>query len=91
VYPDRPLLKFDPPPDSAKLEEAIVDSYTGVYEFAPMVTIHITRDGNRLFGQVVGQGRFEMFPDKHDEFIVRVVMARIRFLRDDTGQLLHSF
>jgi hypothetical protein len=89
VYPERPLRRFEPPPATALLGEEILESYTGVYEFAPKSTIEITRQGSRLFGQVAGQGKFEMFAekDKRDEFFVRVVNARFRFLKDSTGAI----
>lgn len=73
-----------------KVEEVIVDeamlqSYTGVYELAPGFRITVTRDGSRLFAQATGQGQFEIFPKSTTEFYLKAVEAKIVFTPDAEG------
>jgi len=47
----------------------------------------VTREGSRLFAQLSGQPRFEIFPKSEAEFFWKVVDARIQFVRDEKGQV----
>jgi D-alanyl-D-alanine-carboxypeptidase/D-alanyl-D-alanine-endopeptidase len=67
------------------VDEALLQSYTGVYELAPGFTITVTRDGSRLFAQATGQGQFEIFARSTTEFYLKVVEAKIVFATDAEG------
>jgi hypothetical protein len=94
VVPEYPLRTFDPPRKEMKISEAIMESYVGVYEFAPGIAISVTRQGAQLFGQLTNQPRFELFAEQETEFFVKVVNAQISFLQDQseavTGLVLHQ-
>ena len=47
----------------------------------------VTREGRRLFAQLSGQPRFEIFPKSETEFFWKVVDARVQFVRDEKGQV----
>ena len=71
------------------LDPAVYDQYVGRYQLVQGVNITVTRDGDRLFAQLTGQQRIEVFPEAEDEFFMRVVDAQIAFGRDDAGAVVH--
>jgi CubicO group peptidase (beta-lactamase class C family) len=83
-----PLPPRDPVLATVHLEGQTLETYAGVYQLAPTFSIAITREDGRLFGQGTGQPRFEIFPEKKDEFFLRAVKARITFVRDDSGTIV---
>ena len=48
----------------------------------------VTRDGDRLFAQLTGQPKFEIFPQSETEFAWNVVTAQITFVKDNTGKVI---
>jgi serine-type D-Ala-D-Ala carboxypeptidase/endopeptidase len=71
-----------------------LEAYVGEYQLAPAFSIVITREGEKLFGQATGQGRFQLYSRSEDDFYLRVVEARVVFERDAagkvTGMVLHQ-
>ena len=47
----------------------------------------ITREGNRLFAQLTGQPKFEVFPKSETEFFWKVVNAQVTFVKDKSGKV----
>jgi D-alanyl-D-alanine-carboxypeptidase/D-alanyl-D-alanine-endopeptidase len=90
VVPQLPLLKFEPPKvrTEISLETGALQELVGTYEFAPGVSIEVTREGTRLFGQVTGQPRFEMFAEKESEFFVKLVDAQVTFVKDENSAIV---
>jgi pimeloyl-ACP methyl ester carboxylesterase len=66
-----------------------LDRFVGVYPLAlaPNVTITITRDGDRLFGQLTGQPSFALYADSATKFSLKVVDAQIEFETDPAGSV----
>ena len=59
-------------------------SYTalvGRYDYGGAVLV-VTTEDNRLFAQLTGQQKFEIFPASPSKFFWRVVEAEVEFLRD---------
>jgi hypothetical protein len=50
----------------------------------------VTREGQRLFAELTGQPRFEIFPRSESEFFWKVVNAQVRFVKDDNGKVLKA-
>jgi D-alanyl-D-alanine-carboxypeptidase/D-alanyl-D-alanine-endopeptidase len=69
------------------LDEATLEAYVGTYPLSPTLVITVTREAARLFGQVTGQPRFEMFAETRDKFFLKVVDAQIRFTRGPQGEV----
>jgi CubicO group peptidase (beta-lactamase class C family) len=94
VNPERPTRMFPPARVQVVLAESVLDSYTGVYEFTPVASLSVTREGTRMYGQVTGQPRFEIFAEREGEFFVKAVNAQITFENDGnsavTGLVLHQ-
>ena len=92
--PEVPLLPAESPlllPPRSRTAIAadadLLEQYSGRYKFAPEVFMTITREGNRLFAQLTGQGPAEIFPESEREFFYRVVDAQITFRTDGQGRV----
>jgi D-alanyl-D-alanine-carboxypeptidase/D-alanyl-D-alanine-endopeptidase len=94
VNPERRPRQYPPARPVVALPEEVLERYTGVYEFAPKISLTVTRERTRMFGRVTGQPRFEMFAEQEDKFFVKVVNAQITFERDGsaavTALVLHQ-
>ena len=71
-----------------QVDAAVLEPYVGEYELTPAFKITVTREAARLFAQATGQPRFEIFAQSESEFFLKVVDARITFLKD--GLILHQ-
>lgn len=87
--PDSPLLR--PPRERTRitLEPSKLEPLVGRYELVPGVEIVVSRDGGRLFAELTGQPRFEVFPESETLFFPAGVDADIEFRSDDAGRV-HS-
>ena len=72
-----------------EVDPAIYDTYVGRYQLAEDVVFTVTREGDRLFVQLTGQPRFEVFPESETRFFLRVVDAQITFGRAEDGSVDH--
>jgi hypothetical protein len=59
--------------------------YTGKYALAPAVVMAISTEGDHIYEQLTGQARFEIFPSAPAEFFMKVVDARISFMKNEQG------
>jgi nitroreductase len=68
-----------------KLDPKIYDDYVGRYQLNEEVTVMVTKEDSRLFVQATGQAKIEIFPEKKDEFFLKVTDIQISFVRSDGG------
>ena len=61
--------------------------FTGRYDHAGQLVITVTTADNKLFAQLSGQPKFEIFPLSETEFFWKVVDARIKFIKDEKGEI----
>jgi hypothetical protein len=84
-----PLLGAQAPP-KARTEIAVdpqlLEKYVGRYQLAPAAIITMTREGGRLFTQLTGQPKFEIFAEGDKDFFLKVVDAQLTFETDATGK-----
>lgn len=73
--------------DAMALKPEQLDAFLGQYQYAPEVILTITREGAQLLAQLTGQPHFPIFAKSADEFEWRVVEAKIRFVKNDAGQV----
>jgi hypothetical protein len=71
---------------AVNLDATVLDRYTGDYQLAPHVVVGVTRDGNRLFAQLTGQPKAEIFARSESEFFYKIVDAQISFDTDPQGR-----
>ena len=70
---------------AAKVDPELYRAYAGEYELAPDFILTVTREGDRLMTQATGQQKIEIFPSSDTEFFLKVVDARISFVRSPDG------
>jgi CubicO group peptidase (beta-lactamase class C family) len=83
-----PLEKVEPVKEhqEVSVDTKVFDNYLGSYQLAPSVIIAITREGDRMFGQVTGQPKFQLFPESERKFFLKVVDAQLTFHTDAQGK-----
>jgi CubicO group peptidase (beta-lactamase class C family) len=64
-----------------------LDAYVGTYQLAPAFALTVRKEGGGLVTQATGQGAAAIYPSARDEFFLKVVDARISFVRDSTGRV----
>ncbi len=62
-----------------QLPEEVLETYTGIYQIAPEISVTITKEGPQLYAQVTGQDVFKIFASEKDKFFFKVVFAQIQF------------
>ena len=75
------------PRSAIEVDPAIYDAYVGRYQLVENLVFTVTRQGDRLFVQLTGQPRFEVFPESETQFFLRVVDAQITFGRAEDGSV----
>ncbi|RAW00325.1 serine hydrolase [Pseudochryseolinea flava] len=67
-----------------------VKAYEGRYDFGNGAVMIITSKDNNLFAQLSGQPNFPIFPQGQDDYFWKVVPARIKFVRNEKGEVTHG-
>ncbi|MFQ6041535.1 MAG: serine hydrolase [Candidatus Poribacteria bacterium] len=69
----------------------VYDDYVGRYDYGTYGGIlTVTREGDKLFAQMTGQPKIEIFPRSENEFFWKVVDAQITFVRNEEGEVVHA-
>jgi CubicO group peptidase (beta-lactamase class C family) len=61
------------------------DAYVGEYEVSPSFIVKIFKEGEKLMTQATNQPAFELFPEGENSFALKVVNAKVSFVRDAAG------
>jgi len=67
------------------VDASILKQYVGEYELAPGFSITISLGENGLKGQATGQPAFDMYAEKENVFFLKVVDAKVEFVKDANG------
>jgi len=74
-----------------KVDVATYDAFVGKYDYGVgNAILTVSREGDRLFAQLTGQPKFEIFPKSSTEFFWKVVDAQIQFVKNDTGKTIKA-
>lgn len=65
-----------------KVDEKILEMYTGEYEMTPQFSFTITKENNQLFLQARDQEKVEMFAEAENRFFLKVNDARFEFVSE---------
>jgi CubicO group peptidase (beta-lactamase class C family) len=79
--------EMDPPPPrqvDPQVDPAIYQRYVGRYDYGPAVMV-VSREGDRLFAQLTGQEKYEIYPASPTKFFWKVVEASVEFVLDEQG------
>lgn len=71
------------------LDPAVYDAYAGEYDLGNGTKCFLTKENDKLFGQITGQPKIELFPESETEFFLKVVSAQIKFEKDESGKVTH--
>lgn len=77
-------------PPVVKVDPKIYDSYVGKYDAGMGMSVTVTREGNRLFGQVANQPKFELLPASETQFFIRGSEMQISFVKAATGEVAEA-
>ena len=77
-----------PPATPGKVDPKTYDDFVGEYDVAPVGTLIVTHEGDKLFGEPRDGGSKEEFQPQDDgTFLVTNVNAKAKFIRDDKGKV----
>lgn len=83
-------LKTDRKPEvkkEIKVGQQVLEQYVGEYELAPGFTLTMRIDNEKLMTRATGQPEFELFPESETTFFLKVVDAKVTFVRGDNGKI----
>jgi CubicO group peptidase (beta-lactamase class C family) len=69
----------------AAVDPKLYEGYVGRYQLTPSLTMTVIHENDRLFVQVNGQPRFEIYPTSNKDFFLRVARAEVTFDVDSHG------
>jgi len=82
-------LQTLPTPIFQSLSPKIYDDYVGRYDYGVGI-LTVSKEQDRLFAQLTGQTKFEIFPRSENEFFWKVVDAEITFVKDKEGKVIKA-
>jgi CubicO group peptidase (beta-lactamase class C family) len=73
---------------AVRLDAKALDVIVGRYDYGGgQAILTVTREGDRLFAQLTGQPKFEIFAKSETEFFWKVVNAQVTFVKDKDGKV----
>jgi tetratricopeptide (TPR) repeat protein len=69
------------------VDPKVYDTYVGEYQVAPNFVVAVFKEGDKLMTQATGQPKIELLPESETTFSLRVVNAKVTFVRDPQGQV----
>jgi CubicO group peptidase (beta-lactamase class C family) len=66
----------------AEVSEEVLMQYAGKYQLAPNFILTVTTKGRQIFTQATGQEQFEIFPESETKFYLKVVEAKVEFVKE---------
>ena len=83
------------PRTPVRLSAETLARYVGRYDMSETNRLIVTLEGDRLFGEMTGQRRFEMFAEAETRFFLTVAAVQISFIEDGAGRIdravIHQF
>jgi CubicO group peptidase (beta-lactamase class C family) len=70
-----------------KVDSSGFDAYVGEYQINPRLTLTISKEGDKLFGQLTGQPKLTVEPVSDAQFTIPEVKANITFEKDAAGKV----
>jgi beta-lactamase regulating signal transducer with metallopeptidase domain len=82
---DRKLGEQHEPHTAIAIDPRLIDRYVGRY-LNDAQEMTASRDGNQLFLQVTGYGRYPVYPYTDHDFFATIMPAQVSFVTDQTGR-----
>ncbi|MES2892303.1 MAG: serine hydrolase [Bacteroidota bacterium] len=64
-----------------------LNQYTGNFQIPNVGVLMITSGSDKLYAQLGGQAKYQVFPSSKDEFFWKIVEARLKFNRTEKGEV----
>ena len=84
---ERRRAEQERPRTRIQLGEEMLGLYVGSYDMDQNMRLIVTAEGDRLFGEMSGQRRFEMFAEAEAQFFLTVAAVQISFIKDSSGRI----
>jgi hypothetical protein len=81
--------KLPPRAANIKVSPATLDALVGRYDYGSAI-LTVEKEGSRLFAQLSGQPRREIFPESETNFFWKVVEARVTFVKNAEGKVVKA-
>jgi len=72
----------------AKIDSSIFDSYVGEYQVTPALVLTISKEGDKLFAQMTGQGKLAIEAVSETQFTIPEVKANNSIEKDSAGNVV---
>ncbi len=69
------------------VSETVLRPYVGRYQMTPERTMAVTSEAGKLFLQITGQPKLEVFAESETDFFLKVVDAQLTFHKDPGGKV----
>jgi len=86
LYLGEKLAPLETPRIDVKVSPKAFDAVVGSYDYG-MAILTVTKEGDKVFAQLSGQPKFEIFPKSETEFFWKVVNAQVTFVKDKSGKV----
>ena len=84
---ERRRAEQERPRTRVMLGEDMLRLYVGRYDMDQNMRLTVTAEGDRLFGEITGQRRFEMFAEAEAQFFLTVAAVQISFIENPSGRI----
>jgi CubicO group peptidase (beta-lactamase class C family)/uncharacterized pyridoxamine 5'-phosphate oxidase family protein len=74
---------------NSTISSKALDAITGLYDYGQAV-LRVTVDEGKVYAQLSGQPKVEIFPKSETEFFWKVVDAQITFVKDENGKVVKA-
>ena len=72
---------------TAQIDPALLDKYTGKYNFRKDEPVTIFKENNKLYARSPDQPKVEMLPVSPTEFVIKELNAKLSFVTDEAGKV----
>jgi serine-type D-Ala-D-Ala carboxypeptidase/endopeptidase len=82
---DRKLSEEREPHTAINIDPHFIDQYVGRY-LNDKIEMTVSREGDQLFAQVTGYGRYAVYPYTDHDFFATIIPAQLSFVADHDGK-----
>lgn len=81
------IAELPPPVEDKNVDPKTYADFVGRYDYQDSI-LAVTVEDNRIYAQLTGQEKYEIFPKAPNEFFWKVTEATVHFLRNDKGEVI---
>lgn len=81
------IAKLPKPVEDKSVDPSAFPAYVGRYDYVNAI-MNVTLENDRLYAQLTGQEKYEVFPKAPDVFFWKIATAQVQFLRNDKGEVV---